>query len=50
MTSWYDILSLNRPSSLTVAEARAMMGQGEIRDSVDIITALIDEEVASLNG
>ena len=50
MTSWYDILTLDRPSSLSVEESRALMSQEEIRDSVRIVTALIDEEVASLNG
>ena len=50
MTSWYDITTLDRPSTLSVAESRALMSQEEIRDSVRIVTALIDEEVQALNG
>ena len=50
MTSWYDIMSLDRPASMSKKEMRELMSQEEIRDSVRIVTDLIKEEVAALNG
>ena len=50
MTSWYDILSLDRPSTLSVAESRKFVSQEEIRDSVAIVTALVEQEVQLLAG
>ena len=50
MTSWYDILTLDRPSSMSLDEARQLASQEEIRDSVSIITDIIDEEVEILGG
>jgi len=45
MTSWYDITSLDRPASMSKNDMRNLMSQDEIRDSVRIVTALIDQEV-----
>ena len=50
MTSWYDISSLDRPSTMSKEEMRDMMSQSEIRDSVRIVTDLIKEEVGILDG
>ena len=50
MTSWYDILTLDRPTSLSMREARQLASQKEIRESVDIINDIIEEEVEILNG
>lgn len=51
MTSWYDIKSLDRPASLSMEVMRQqVMSQPEIRDSVQIVTSLINEEVEILNG
>ena len=50
MTSWYDIYSMDRPASMPVNDARKLMSQEEIRDSVRIVTEIIDEEVKLLDG
>ena len=50
MTSWYDIITLGRSSSLSVNEARELVSQDEIRDSVRIVTELVNTEVQALNG
>jgi len=50
MTSWYDIISLDRPSSMSKEEMRQLYSQQEIRESVGIVTRLIEEEVSALNG
>lgn len=44
MTSWYDIKRLDKDPSMSMEESRQMMSQTEIRDSVGIVTRLIDEE------
>lgn len=51
MTSWYDIRDFDTQCAESVDEARrGEYSQEEIRDSVRIITELIDEEVAILQG
>ena len=45
MTSWYDIKTMNRPPSMSTDEMRQCYSQEEIRDSVGIVTRLIEEEV-----
>ena len=50
MTSWYDIKSLGDVSSVPVEQTRQMYSQEEIRDSVRIITEIINEEVKILGG
>lgn len=50
MTSWYDIKSLDRPASMSKDDMRQLMSQEEIRDSVGIVTRLIEEEVQLLDN
>ena len=45
MTSWFDIFSTDEPSTLTVNEARELVSQEEIRDSVRIVTDIVHAEV-----
>eukprot|EP00806_Schmidingerella_arcuata_P005005 Macronucleus_5544.p1 GENE.Macronucleus_5544~~Macronucleus_5544.p1 ORF type:complete len:169 (+),score=27.04 Macronucleus_5544:1-507(+) len=50
MTSWYDIKSLDRPSTMSKEDMRQLMSQEEIRDSVRIVTDIIKSEVTLLDG
>ena len=48
MNSWYDIISMNRP---TAFEAHLKnYSQSEIQDSVQRVSALIDQEASLLNN
>ena len=50
MTSWYDIKTLDRPKTMTIDAMLDNYGQDEIRESVDIVTKLIDAEVEKLGS
>ena len=47
--SWYDVYG-NRDGSMSRAFMCSLMNQEEMRDSVRIITELVNQEVAVLNG
>ena len=50
LTSWYDIITLHRPPTMPLSELLLLHNQEHIRTSVRSITALIADEVKSLNG
>ena len=50
MTSWYDITSLDRQPDMTLEDAYKLYDQKQIRESVQIVTNLIDREVDLLDG
>ena len=50
MNSWFDVKTFDGIGSMSKEEVRKLMSQEEIRDSVRIVTEIIKEEVAALNG
>ena len=50
MTSWYDILELGGSHTASKEDSLNRVSQTEIRESVDILTKLIDAEVAKLGS
>jgi len=50
MTSWYDIMSLDRAEISTPEQNEKNYSQEEITDSVSIVTKLLDAEVETLGG
>lgn len=50
MNSWYDMLALDCPTSMTITEARKLASQEGVREAVRIVTQIIDEEVSILEG
>ena len=48
MTSWFDIKTLDRPTTWSIEEMQENVNQVEIMESVDIITDLLNKEVDKL--
>ena len=50
MTSWYDIMSLNRPKSMSLDDHHKNFNHDEIAQSVGLVAKLIDAEAAALGS
>ena len=50
LTCWYDIITLDRPSTMPLSELLLLHNQEHIRCTVRALTNLINDEVKSLDG
>lgn len=50
MNSWYDILSLRGDSIKSVDELFDKYSQSELKESIEIVSKVLDEEVKALNN
>ena len=50
LTCWYDIITLHRPPEMPLDEILALHNQDQMRETVRVMTDLIDAEVKALGG
>ena len=50
MTSWYDIISLDRPKKMSLSDNHKNYNQSQLMESVDLVSKIIDAEAASIGS
>ena len=50
LTSWYDIITLNRPPTMPLEEILPLHSQTDIRESAQTLTELIDQEADAIGS